>query len=409
MKIKRNIELNLKRALGRSPVVMLTGARQTGKSTLIQAACGPEYTYVSMDDLRFLAQAKQDPIGFIAGLPKPVILDEVQRVPEIFLAIKQDVDENRVSGRYALTGSANPLLIPRVSDSLAGRMEILQLFPFSQGELNHHQEHFIDKVFAPETVFKASEVLSKADLLKKMVAGGYPLVQGKDEQDRDAWFESYITTLLQRDVKDLANIEGLMRLPDLLKFLAARSSGLLNVAEVSRSSGIAATTLHRYLTLLETLFLVYLQPAWSANLAKRLVKSPKSYLLDTGLLAFENGVQEQRLLTDGTLYGSMLENFVVSELRKQMGWSATRVGLYHYRTQNNVEVDIILEDKAGRIVGIEIKGSETFSPRDSKGLLELQETVGDKFVRGIILYTGSQVVPVNAKIQALPISLLWES
>lgn len=408
MLYKRNIQSILRKALGRSPVVLLTGARQTGKSTLIKEVCGAEYAYVSFDDLRFLSQAKQDPIGFLAGLPKPVILDEVQRVPEIFLAIKQDIDTNRMNGRYALTGSANPLLIPHLSDSLAGRMEILQLFPLSQGELNHHHEQFIDRVFSSDQPFTLPAALSRIELLQKMVVGGYPLVQGRNADDRDAWFESYITTILQRDVKDLSNIEGLTRLPDLLKFLAARSSGLLNVAELSRSSGIAATTLHRYLVLLETLFLVYLQPAWSANLSRRLVKSPKSYLLDTGLLAFESGIQEQRLLTDGTLYGSLLENFVVSELRKQVTWSTLRVRLYHYRTQSNTEVDVILEDKAGRVVGIEVKGSESFSPRDSKGLLELQQTLGDKFVRGVVFYTGSQIVPVNANIIALPISCLWE-
>jgi predicted AAA+ superfamily ATPase len=408
MIFKRNITETLKRALKRSPVVLLTGARQTGKSTLIKEVCGEEYTYVSLDDLRFLAQAKYDPIGFLAGLPKPLILDEVQRVPEIFLAIKQDIDINRVHGRYALTGSANPLLIPQLSDSLAGRMEILQLFPLSQGELNHRHERFIDRVFSTEQFFSAPPLISRVDLLKRIIVGGYPVIQGRDEQDRDAWFESYITTILQRDVKDLANIEGITKLPDLLRLLAARPSGMMNVAELSRTSGIATTTLHRYIVLLETLFLVYLQPAWSANLSKRLVKSPKSYLIDTGLLAFENGLQEQRLLAAGTLLGGILENFVVGELRKQMTWSDLRVRIYHYRTQNNSEVDIVLEDKAGRVVGIEVKASESITPRDSKGLRELQESLGDKFIRGIILYSGSQTIPISEQITALPITTLWQ-
>jgi len=404
---RRNISSNLKDALNRSPVVFLTGGRQTGKSTLIKEVCGEEYTYVSLDDLRFLAQAKYDPIGFLAGLPKPLILDEVQRVPEIFLAIKQDVDNNRVNGRYALTGSANPLLIPQVSDSLAGRMEILQLFPLSQGELNNHDERFIDHIFQETVSFKKISAIDRDTLLQKMIIGGYPLVQNRRERDRDAWFESYIMTLLQRDVKDLANIEGITQLPDLLKLLAARTSGLLNNAELSRTSGIAATTLHRYVTLLEILFLVYFQPAWSANLARRLVKSPKTYLIDTGLLAFENGMQVQRLKSDGTLLGALIENFVVSELRKQMTWNELRVGLYHYRTQANIEVDIILENKAGQIVAIEVKASESIRPDDSNGLRQLREDLGAKFVRGIILYTGSEIVPINEQITALPISYLW--
>jgi uncharacterized protein len=405
----RNLTSILRNALTRSPVVLLTGGRQTGKSTLIKEVCGSEYTYISLDDLRFLAQAKNDPIGFLAGVQKPLILDEVQRVPELFLAIKQDVDNNRINGRYALTGSANPMLIPHLSDSLAGRMEILQLFPLSQGELNNQQEHFIDHVFDSKHIFKNSAEISRVDLLKKIVVGGYPLVQEKSENNRDAWFESYVTTLLQRDVKDLANIEGITKLPNLLQLLAARSSGLMNTAEISRTSGIVTSTLHRYLVLLETLFLLYFQPAWSANLSKRLVKAPKLYLIDTGLLAFENDIQEQRLQTDGKLLGSLLENFVVAELRKQMTWSNLRVSMYHYRTtQGEVEVDIILEDKAGRIVGIEIKASDTTTARDSEGLRKLQAELDTNFIRGIVLYTGSQIVPINAKITALPITTLWQ-
>jgi predicted AAA+ superfamily ATPase len=355
-----------------------------------------------------LTQAKYDPIGFLAGLPKPLIVDKVQRVPKLFLAIKQDVDNNRINGRYALIGSANPLLIPQLSDSLAGCMEILQLFPLSQGELKNQHELFIDHAFDKEYIFRNPAEMSRGELLKKIIIGGYPLVQNKAEKDRDAWFESYIMTLLQRDVKDLAHIEGITKFPDLFKLLATRSSNLLNVAELSRTSGIATSTLHRYLVLLETLFLLYFQPAWSTNLSKRLVKSPKSYLIDTGLLAFENGIHEEWLQTDGKLLGGLLENFIVGELRKQMTWSTIRVRMYHYRTLGNVEVDIILEDKAGRVIGIEIKASDTVTVRDSNGLRELQETLDAKFIRGIILYTGSQIIPINAKIMALPISILWQ-
>lgn len=404
---KRNIRPKVESALQRSPIVLLTGARQTGKTTLIkQIGKSQDYHYITFDDIRFLSAAQNDPIGFIEGLKKPVILDEVQRIPEIFLAIKQDVDENRQPGRYALTGSANPMLIPRLGDSLAGRMEIFNLFPLSQGELVGRCELFIDKVFSQQLP-TPSEPLVKADLYKKMSIGGYPLVQGVDEIARESWFNSYVTTLLQRDVKDIANIVGLSELPLLLKLLATRAGNLLNVAELSRTSGISTTTLHRYLILLETLFLIDFQLPWSSNLGKRLVKAPKVNLVDSGLLSFLLGIDVEAQHIDGRVLGPIVENFVVSELRKQITWSQVRVQLFHSRTVTGVEVDILLEDAAGRIVCIEIKNSTTVTAQDFKGLKYMQELVGNKFVQGIVLYMGDQHIPFGSHMHALPMNALW--
>jgi uncharacterized protein len=403
----------LERALARSPVVLLTGARQTGKTTLIkEIGQDASYTYVTFDDLRFLSAAKHDPIGFIAGLQKPVILDEVQRVPEIFLAIKHDVDEHRVAGRYALTGSASPLLIPRLGDSLAGRMEIFELFPLSQGELLGRVEVFIDRAFNGQVPLVSPEPISKKNLKKslyeKVIMGGYPLVQNLDQEGRDSWFNSYITTILQRDVRELAHIAGLSELPHLLRILATRVGQLLNVAELARTSGIASSTLHRYLTLLETIFIIYFQPPWSANLGKRLVKAPKTYLVDTGLVSFLLGIDLERALGDGKLMGSVLENFVLAELYKQATWSTTRVKTYYFRTVTGIEVDIVLEDQAGHSIGIEVKSSDTVSSSDFKGLRYLEEAIGKNFIRGILLYTGSEYVPFSPTLCAVPITSLWE-
>jgi predicted AAA+ superfamily ATPase len=404
----RTLRAKLERAMGRSPVVLLTGARQTGKTTLVkQAGAAKQYNFVSFDDLRFLAAARNDPMGFIEGLAKPVILDEVQRVPEIFLPIKHDVDLNREPGRYLLTGSANPLLIPRLGDSLAGRMEILNMLPLSQGELIGNQDFFVDQLMSDWIPSGTFSQLSKEDLCSKIVTGGFPAAQGADDESRDAWFESYITTILQRDVQDLARIEGLTALPRLLHLLAARSSGLLNGAELARTAGLASTTLHRYLALLETLFLVHLQLPWSQNLGKRLVKAPKVYLVDTGLLAFLLGADKNRIIADGKLVGGIFENFVVGELRKQLTWCKTRASLFHLRSQSGVEVDIILEDAAGRIVGIEIKSSDSVMPSDFKGLRYLEEVLGDKFLKGILVYTGAQIIPFGNKLFAVPVQALW--
>lgn len=404
---KRNIRARLQKALQRSPIVLLTGARQTGKTTLMkQIGQGQDYHYITFDDIRFLSAAQNDPIGFIEGLKKPVILDEVQRIPEIFLAIKQDVDENRQPGRYALTGSANPMLIPRLGDSLAGRMEIFNLFPLSQGELVGRCESFVDKVFNQQLPMPL-EPLVKTDLYKKMSVGGYPLVQGVDEIARESWFNSYVTTLLQRDVKDIANIAGLSELPRLLKLLATRAGNLLNVAELSRTSGISTTTLHRYLIILETLFLIDFQLPWSSNLGKRLVKAPKVNLVDSGMLSFLLGIDVEAPHLDGRILGPIVENFVVGELRKQITWNQTRVQLFHSRTVTGIEVDILLEDASGRIVCIEIKNSTTVTAQDFKGLKYMEELVGNKFVQGIVLYMGEQHIPFGSRMHALPINALW--
>ena len=399
---KRSLQQKLEKIISISPVTLLTGPRQSGKTTLVQEIAKKyNYSYVTFDDLNYLSAAKNDPKGFIAGLKKPVILDEVQRVPEIFLAIKQDVDENRHAGRYLLTGSANPLLIPRLGDSLAGRMIILNLYSLSQGELQNKYEKFIDRVFSDEPLYDLKfDIISKDDLFKLITIGGYPSVQKLESDERELWFNSYITTILYRDVQELANISGLTEFPLLLKLLATRVGNLLNVAELSRSIGIANPTLHRYLSLLEILFMVKLQASYKTNLGKRLVKAPKTYLFDTGFLSY-------LIDFNFNLSGGILENFVVSELYKQSTWSQKRVNLFHYRTVSGTEIDIILEDAAGNIVAIEVKSSQTVTPKDFKGIINLQNEIGEKFIKGIVLYTGSSYTPFGEKLFALPISSLW--
>lgn len=409
MYFKRHITSKLEKAILRSPVILLTGARQTGKTTLIKhIGKNQKYSYVTFDDIRFLSSAKNDPVGFIQNLEKPVILDEVQRIPEIFLSIKHDVDENRTPGRFILTGSANPLLIPRLGDSLAGRMEILTLLPLSQGELLGIQENFIDRAFDKNYVYPiAKNALPKPDLYHKIIKGGYPLVQNSNDEERESWFNSYITTLLQRDVQDLANISGLSEMPHLLKLLATRVGNLINIAELSRSIGMASSTLHRYITLLETIFLIVFQPPWFSNMGKRLTKSPKTYLIDTGLLSFLLDLRIDKDLREYHFIGSILENFVFNEIQKQLTWNSMRIKPFHFRTVTGIEVDIILENQAGSLVGIEIKNSETVTPHDFKGLRYLQEEVGKLFIKGIVIYNGSQVVPFGKDLYALPISYLW--
>ena len=404
---KRTIKPYIEKALSRSPVVLINGARQVGKTTIaLELLKEKSYTYITFDDELAYLSAKENPSGFIKNIQKPVILDEVQRIPEIFLAIKRDVDTNRIPGRYLLTGSANPLLIPRLGDSLAGRMEVIDVMPLSQGELKGHEEKFIDTIFSDEEL-KTPKTESKEDIYKRILVGGYPLVQQVDEETREAWMRSYLNLILQRDIKDLAQIEKITEIPNLLRLLAARAGGLLNVAQLSRESNMVNKTLHRYLALLETIFLISLQLPWHSNLTLRFIKSPKLYLVDSGLLTYLIDMNLERALKDSPHMGRIIENFVVSELQKQRTWSKTKVQIYHFRTTDGIEVDCILENKAGELVGIEIKKSERVTPQDFKGLRYLQEKTSGKFKKGIIFYLGSNIVPFGDNVFAVPMHTLW--
>jgi len=408
--IHRNITAHIKAALSDSPVVLLNGARQSGKSTLVKKIASDIHParYLTLDDAGVLAAARHDPAEFIAGLDGNIVIDEVQRAPELFLAIKAEVDRNRKPGRFLLTGSANVMLLPKLSESLAGRMEILTLWPLSQGEMEGVSEGFIDAVFGDKLPSFSRTTEDRTQTIKRLLLGGYPEVVGRATLSRrKAWFGSYITTILQRDVRDLAHIEGLTILPRVLSLIAARDASLLNFSELSRSIGIPQTTLKRYMSLLETTFLLQPLPAWSGNLGKRLVKAPKVMLNDTGLVSNLIGLYEDGVETHQDIIGAVLENFVAMELRKQETWSKMQPQVFHFRTQTGQEVDIALENASGKVVGIETKAGKSVNAQDFKGLQTMSESLGTRFHRGIVLYTGSEGIPFGKNMHALPVSALW--
>lgn len=408
---KRNLTSRILAALTDTPAVFLRGARQTGKTTLVKSlGAAGRRTYISLDTATALSAALDDPTGFLRGLPKPVTIDEVQRAPALLLAIKEDIDQDRQPGRYLLTGSANILTLSGVADSLAGRMEVLTLYPFSQGETTGVQDDLIARVFAPNFPSPAAEPWPwpRDRLLQAMTIGGYPEVRTRPKiERRAAWFESYLTTLIERDVRDIAHLQERSGLIRLLRLMAARSGNLINASELGRASGLATTTLNRYLAVLEALFLVWFLPAWSANLGKRLVKSPKIHLVDSGFAAYLCGADEAGLAAEPGLAGRLWESFVASEIRRQATWSGQQAELYHYRAHSGEEVDLVLEDRSGRVAAVEVKFSETLNPRDAKGLIHLREALGKKFVRGAVLYLGPQTVPLAENILALPAGYLF--
>ncbi len=408
--IPRYLKARILTALADNPVVFLQGARQTGKSTLVQSIARSDFKadYLTLDDAAVLASAQLDPEGFIAGIKGPVIIDEVQRVPELFLAIKAEVDREREPGRFLLTGSANARVIPMLSEALVGRVEILSLWPFSQDEIEQTKMSIIDSMFKRGKLSPKKVSLDENGILQRLHRGGFPeAVRRRTQERRRAWFGSYVTTILQRDVRDMASIEGLTELPRLLALLAARSSSLMNYAELSRSSGIPQTTLKRYLSLLEATFLLQSTPPWKTNLSKRVVKAPKLMLSDTGLITSLLGVNLARLKSDPLLTGQLLETFVAMELQKQASWSSTQPRLFHYRSHSQGEVDIVLEEPGGCVVGIEVKSATSIDKRDLRGLYELEQMAGGTYVRGIVFYQGHQIVPFSQKCHGVPIACLW--
>ena len=408
----RHISTHIAESLRDTPVVVINGPRQSGKSTLVQSlktSTEAPRRYLTLDDPVVLNAAKSDPSGFIDGLQGPITLDEVQRVPEIFLPIKSAVDRNRLPGRFLLTGSADVLLLPGMADSLAGRMEVLSLWPLSSAELaDSASVNRADALFQADLSALNIPPCSREELISSMLAGGYPdAVARSTTSRRNAWFDAYVQAILQRDVRDLANIEQLTEIPNLLHLLAARSATLLNFSELSRTAGISQTTLKRYFALLEMLFLVVRVQPWARNENKRVVKSSKVFLPDSGLLCHFMGVTPERLINKPSLLGSSVETFVLSELLKHVAFSEQRLTLWHYRNQSNMEVDFILEDRMGQITGIEVKSSTTVEAKDFKGLRHLQDTESNHFKNGIVLYAGREVLAFGRDLWAVPLSIWW--
>ncbi len=408
---RRNIADSIIEALSDTPVILVNGARQTGKSTLcgkIREEGAFQGQFVTMDDPATLLAAEKDPLGFLEDLGKYVIIDEIQRAPELFIPIKKLVDEDRKGRRIILTGSANVMMMPRVGDSLAGRIEIHNLWPLSQDEIEGTRSNFLHTLTDTSKKFKVSKTPWK-DIAARMRVGGYPeSLERSSTSRRNKWFADYMTAILQKDIRELANIEGLTEIPNVLKLIATRVGSTINMSDISRLSGIKNTTLKRYVTLLEHVFLIVKIPAWTKNTEGQLVKSPKVYLNDTGLLNHLIGLEDESFLEQRSNAGAYLENFVVMEIIKQLSWSDLYLKPYHFSIHRGSEVDLVLEDRAGGLYGIEIKSAASLQNSDFNGLIKLSELAGSKFKRGIVLYTGEQYLGgFGDNLQAVPISAVW--
>jgi predicted AAA+ superfamily ATPase len=398
-------------ALKDTPVILINGARQTGKSTLCRQlveAGSFDGQIMTMDDPTTLSAAQADPLGFLQNLSPHVIIDEVQRAPELFLSIKKLVDDNRKGRRLILTGSADVMTLPQVADSLAGRIEIHDLWPLSQAEIHGKRSKFLDTLIAADGRFQSHKNNWK-DMIEAIRAGGYPeALQRETERRKAKWFESYIDAVLQKDIKDLANIEGLTQIPNILQLIATRVGSTINLSDITRLSGVKNTTLQRYMALLEHVFLILKIPAWTPNIEGQFVKSPKIVLNDTGLLCHLRGESVDSLMGNRTTAGAFLENFIVMEIIKLLSWSDFFLKAYHFSIHRGAEVDLVLEDRKKQLYGIEIKSTASVDQNDFKGLKRLAELAGKKFQRGIVLYGGEHMVGgFGENLQAVPLSSVW--
>jgi len=394
-------------ALADTRVVLISGPRQAGKTTLARMFSASDRPYITLDDAGTLNAAKADPTGFIRGIKRAVI-DEVQRAPDLMLAIKASVDDDQEPGRFLLTGSANLATIPAIADSLAGRMAVIPLLPFAQAEIRSSPGLMLDRLFAGEEPAIKGEVVLGKEMMSMVLSGGYPeALRRTTSARRVSWLEDYVSLILDRDVRDIANIDQLDRLPRLLNILAEHAGQLINNSSFGSALGLSGVTAQKYIAILERLFLIKTLVPWSNNRLSRLVKTPKLHFIDTGLLAALREDELAKLSDDKTRFGALLESFVVSELMKLASWSERRVSFSHYRTKDLDEVDVVIEDRRGRIIGIEVKASATVKADDFRGLRQLQAAVGDRFVRGLVLHDHDRITPFAERLQAAPLSILW--
>jgi predicted AAA+ superfamily ATPase len=409
--IERHAQKLVLEAAKDSRVIMLAGPRQAGKTTLVRelAAGALPMSYVTFDEAGARRAASEDPVGFVAGLQRPVAIDEVHRAPEVLLEIKRVVDRDPRPGDFLLTGSARALSLPQVADALVGRVETIDLWPLSQAEVEGASLNLVDALFAGTPPGIADAPAGREAWLERALAGGLPEARQRPAgRRRDAWFSAYLEMLVERDVRDLADIRALDEVPALLTLLAARSTGPLNAASLAGELRISEASVRRYLALLDAVFVVLRVPAWRRNLGRRATAAPKCQLVDSGVAAHLLGVDRSRLARDPALGGGLFETFVRMEIVKHADWSEAQPRVFHLRTRaGKQEVDAVLERRGGQLVGVEAKASATLSKRDFRGLEELRDSRGDDFVAGVVIHPGEQTLPFGDRLWALPVSALW--
>ena len=413
--IPRRLGKAILAALETSPSVYVAGPRQAGKSTLVMRLAQTDWPadYITFDEAGMLGAAEANPQGFLQAWENPLVIDEVQMAPELFRAFKLSIDEARyndpasVNGKFLLTGSSSILALPKLADALVGRMSIFTLYPLSAIEVSAGDGDFLPRLL--ENRFTPGPLRSKHQLADMIVKATFPEISERDQCGRRKWFEDYVSMILQRDVRQIAEIARLGTLPNLLKLLAGRAGGLVNEADIARSLGLNAVTAKNYRILLQMIFLTLEVRPWFRNVGKRLVKAPKCYLIDTSLLChLLNLTPGHAAVHEPHIFGQIMENFVASELAKQLAVFDHQAELYHFRTSYGKEVDFVLENPGGKVSAIEVKGRDAVAAKDFNGLRELRILAGEDFVCGVVLYRGDNIIPFDDNLWAVPAAAIWQ-
>ncbi len=395
-------------AMSSARVVALLGPRQAGKSTLASLVAVDRLgaTHLTLDSAPTREAALADPDGFVARLGRCTAIDEIQRAPELLLSIKARVDSDQSPGQFLLTGSANLRRLPRVADALPGRVDYLTLWPLAQAEIEGTTGSFVDALMRNAPPEIAAAAVGVDAYAERLLTGGFPEAQRRVGPSRARFFRSYLEAIVDRDLADV----GQLRRPDavaaLLRLVAARTGSLAQFERLGTELGLDGKTAKSYVETLERLFLIRVRRAWTTNLGKRQVRSPKLYLADTGLLASLIGVDRERLASDRGIAGAMLETFVTNELERQESWAVDPATLWHFREHQH-EVDVVVERPNGAIVGVEVKAAATVRAADFRGLIRLRDATGAQFRSGVILYAGANTLPFGDRLWAVPLSGLW--
>lgn len=395
-------------ALRDTGVVLILGARQVGKSTLARDVAGGvmKAQVLSLDDRTIREAADNDPAGFVAALTGPTVIDEVQRAPDLLLAIKDHVDIDQRPGRFLLTGSANILTAPKIYEALTGRTEIISLWPLSQAEIEGSEANFIDVLFAGSPRDVRGATVGRDAFVDRAVRGGYPEARRREGRRRVRWFESYLKTLIERDLREISEARKVREIPRLLRRVAAQAANLYSANGIATRIGLDNETVETYTALLETVFIVQRKRGWAPGIGSREVQKEKVYITDSGLLAYLLGADEQRVDEDDQVRGKVYENLVAMEIARHVDWAETAVEQYHYRGKHD-EIDVVLESFDGRIVAVECKAAATVRPGDYGAIAKLREARRGDFIAGVVLYTGADTVPLGDRVWAVPVSSLW--
>lgn len=404
--LPRLVQARLLASLADTPVVLIQGPRQCGKTTLARTvAARAGYAYITFDDEKQWLAARADPLGFVNALPSRVVLDEIQRVPEIFTSLKLAVDRDRQPGRFLLIGAADVLLLPRLTDSLAGRIEVIRLHPLAQIELRKQDAFFLSKLFRADFKTMPVERMNQS-LAELVVAGGFPAALTRQSARRRDWYQAYVQALVQRDVRDLGPIAAMDVMPRLLEVAADQTARPLNMSELASRFGLSRPTVRAYLGLLERVFLVDVLAPWQSPQSSRLVKTPKLHLGDTGLASALLRLDAPALHTNRARLGQLLQTFVLQALRRQSTGHSEPISFSHFRHRDGHEVDIVLE-QGDSLAGVEVTASSTVDADDFRGLRKLAELAGERFAGGVVLYDGEASQQLGPRLFALPVRALW--